>query len=138
MLYQKSLTVPADTPEDKPVEVKITVKHPVIRRLGVHFPPGCHLMVKVAVFYGKYQIFPAKEGDWCSGDNTTVWDEFYFEVPEKETDLTLKGCSPKTDYKHTITFYIIATPREVPVYAAGLGRLIKLFERLLRIFGVRV
>jgi len=63
MLYPKSLTIPANTPSDKPVETTIVIKDPVVTRLGVHFPAGCHALVHVAVFYGRLQIWTAKEGD---------------------------------------------------------------------------
>jgi len=131
MLYQKTLTVPANTPSDAPVETTIVVKDPVIVRLGVFFPPGCAGMVKVAVFYGRLQIWPSKEGEWLRGDGTTIWGEPFFELPEKETTLTLKGCSPNTLYNHDVTFYIIALPRHVALWMIGISRLVAALETFL-------
>jgi len=139
MLYTKSLPIPANTPSDKPKEDTILIKHPVITRLGVHFPSGCVGKVKVAVFYGKLQIWPSKEGEWVSGDDITIWDEPLFELPEKETTITLKGCSPNTSYDHDVTFYIIALPRTIALWMVGLSRLVRLLETFfVKLVGVRV
>jgi len=139
MLYQKTLNVPASTPSDAPVETTIVVKHPVVTRLGVFFPPGCAGMVKVAVFYGKLQIWPSKEGEWVRGDSTTIWGEPFFELPEKETTLTLKGCSPNTLYDHDVTFYIIALPRIVALWMIGISRLVAFLERIFaRLIGIPI
>jgi len=139
MLYQKTLTVPANTPIDAPAETTIVVKHPVVTRLGVHFPPGCMGMVWVAVFYGRLQIWPSKEGEWLRGEAVTTWDEPFIELPEKETTLTLKGYSPNTWYDHDVTFYIIALPRTVALWMMVVARLAQLLEAFLtRVVGLPV
>jgi len=139
VLYQKTLTVPANTPATAPVETTIVVKHPVIIRLGVHFPPGCAGMVRVAVFYGKLQIWPAKEGEWVSGDAVTIWGEPFLELPERETTLTLKGHSPGTSYDHTITFYFIALQRRIALWMVAFSQLVRLLENIFsRLLGIPV
>jgi len=139
MIYQKSLTVPANTPSDAPVETTIVVKHRVITKLGVLFPRGCMGMVRVSVFYGNLQIWPAKEGEWISGEGATIWDEPFLTLPEAETTLRLIGCSPGTTYEHTITFYIIALPRVIALWMIAMSRLARLFETfLVRIVGIPV
>jgi len=139
MLYTKTLAIPANTPSDSPVETTIMVKHPVITRLGVHFPLGCVGMVKGAVFYGVLQIWPSKEGEWLKGDDVTIWDEPFFELPEKETTLILKGCSPNTSYDHNVTFYIIALPRVIALWMVALSSLVKLLETFFtKLVGIRV
>jgi len=136
MLYQKTFNVPASTPSDAPVETTIVVKHPVVTKLGVHFPAGCHALVRVAVFYGKLQIWPHKEGEWLRGDDITIWDEPFFELPEKETTLTLKGWNEDDTYKHTPIFYIIAHERDIALWMIALSRLAKLLEKFLRVVGL--
>jgi len=136
MLYTKTLTVPANTPSDAPVETTIVVKHPVVTKLGVHFPSGCVGMVKVAVFYGKLQIWPSKEGEWVSGDDVTIWDEPFFELPERETTLTLKGYSPGTSYDHDVTFYTIAQERIVALWMKGIAKLVDALTYFLKVVGI--
>jgi len=136
MLYTKTLTIPANTPSVSPVETTVVVKDPVIVRLGVFFPPGCAGMVKVAVFYGKLQIWPSKKGKWVSGNNVTIWDEPFFELPEKETTLTLKGYSPNTSYDHDITFYIIAQERVIALWMKGIAKLVDTLTYFLKVVGI--
>jgi len=136
MLYTKTLTVPKNTPTTTPQETTIVIKDPVVTKLGVHFPPGCAGMVSVAVFYGKLQIWPSKEGNWVHGDNITIWDEPFFELPEKETTLTLKGYSPKTSYDHDITFYIIAHEKVIALWMKGIAKLVDALTYFLKVVGI--
>jgi len=139
VLYQRSLSVPANTSSAAPVETTIVVKHPVVTRLGVRFPRGCAGMVEAAVFYGKLQIWPAKEGEWASGDDVTIWDEPFFELPDRETTLTLKGCSPNTSYEHTLRFYIIALSRAVALWMTAIARFVRLLESIIeRLIGIPI
>jgi len=136
MLYATVLTVPKGTPEDRPVETTITVKHPVLTKIGVYFPPGPAGLVKVAIFYGRLQVWPAKEGEWVAGNATMVWDEPFWELPHKETDLRIVGCSPEAEYDHNIHFYLIAVPRAVGLWMIATARLASLLEALItRIIG---
>jgi len=136
MLYTKTLTVPKNTSTVAPKEATIVVKHPVITKLGVNFPSGCTGMVSVAVFYGKLQIWPSKKGEWVSGDDVTIWDELFFELPEKETTLTLKGYSPNTSYDHDITFYIIAQERVIALWMKGIAKLVDAMTYFLKVAGI--
>jgi len=136
MLYTKTLTVPKNTPTTTPQETTIVIKDLVVTKLGVHFPPGCAGMVSVAVFYGKLQIWPSKEGKWVHGDNITIWDEPFFELPEKETTLTLKGYSPETSYDHDITFYIIAQERVIALWMKGIAKLVDALTYFLKVVGI--
>jgi len=136
LLYTKSLTVPANTPSTSPKEDTIVIKHPVVTRLGVLFPAGCHALVRVAIFYGKLQIWPHKEGEWLQGDDVVIWDEPFFELPEKETTLRLVGWNEDDGYAHTPIFYIVAHERAIALWMATLSRLVSLFEKFLRVVGL--
>jgi len=137
LLYATVLTVPRRTPQDRPVSATITVKHPVLTKIGVYFPPGCAGEVKVAIFYGRLQVWPAKEGVWVAGDALTVWDEPFWELPHKETDLRVVGCSPEADYDHGIHFYLVAMSRAVGLWMLAMARLSSLLEALItRLIGV--
>jgi len=137
MLYQVSLTIPANTPADRPAITTIEIEEPYLQKIGVHFPAGCVGMVKAVIFYGNLQLWPAKEGEWVSGDDITIWDTPYIRLPEKPTKLICKGCSPGTTYDHRITFYFIALPKEYVVWMKALGRLVGAFMRFFRIIGMR-
>jgi len=120
MLYQVSLTIPANTPANKPVQTTIEIVEQVLVRIGVHFPPGCFHLPYVAIFYGRKQIWPSEKGEWVSSDAITIWDEVLIRLPDKPTKLIMKGYNLDDTYEHTITFYFSA----LPYRAAMIGRIL--------------
>jgi len=138
MLYQKTLKIPANTPAEKPYEEAILIKHPVISRLYVFFPAGCMMLAHVAIFYGDMQIWPAKEGEWCAGDNIVIQDEPYLEMPERWTKLRLVGWNEDPTWDLPVTFYIIAQPRIIAMIGLAVARLVQLFEVFLGIFRIKI
>ena len=137
MLYQRTLLIPANTPEATPAEATIVIKYPVISRLKVHVTDGCMGLVKTAVFYGDLQLWPAKEGEWLSGNNIIVEDEPFFEMPEAETQLRIQGISPGTWFDHPIFLYITAIRREDVPPTRELTKIADLFEEFLTVIGAR-
>lgn len=137
MLYQRTLLIPANTLEATPAEATIVIKHPVVSRIKVHVTDGCMGFVKVAVFYGDLQLWPAKEGEWLSGNDIIVEDEPYFEMPEAETKLRLLGVSPTTWFDHPIYLYITAIRREDVPPTREMIRVAELFEEFMTVIGAR-
>jgi len=111
LLYHFDLTVPAGRPAERPIEKRVVVKHPVLHKVGVYFPPGPTMLVYVAIFYGDLQVWPAKEGKWARGEDLYYEDTLNYELPEKETTLTLKGYAPNTGFDHTVYFYLYCVER---------------------------
>jgi len=136
MLYQVRLTVPADTPADKPVEVKVKIEEPYLLYYGVKFPPGPSDMVYIAIYHGISQLFPSREGEWISGDNEIVGDWPIHRLPERPCTLRVKGYSPGTRYQHTVIVRFIAVEAEWVVWMRTIGALFKAFKRLLKLVGV--
>ena len=137
MLYQRTLPVLAGTLITAPAEKTIIIKHPVISRLIAHFPAGCHSLVKVAIFYGNYQLWPAPEGEWLKGDDINIEDEPYFELPERETELRFLGISSDTAKNHSPIFYITAVYLENVSPTRELIKVVDLLEEYLTAIGVR-
>jgi len=109
-IYPVTLTVPADTAEDAPVEVDVQIKERVVTRVDVKFKPGCMDMVHVAVFYGIKQLFPRETGKSVVGDAETVsWLEWW-EAPEVPCTITFKAWSPGTEYQHQLVCRIMTLP----------------------------
>jgi len=136
MLYQVSLTIPANTPTDKPVETSIEIKEQILVRVGTHFPPGCCHLPYVAIYYGRKQIWPAEIGEWISGDSVTIWDDCFIRLPDRPTKLIVKGYNLDIAYKHTITFYFSALPYKVAMIGRILATISEKLGRLLKAIGV--
>ena len=137
MLYQRTLLIPANTPANTPVEATIVIKHPVISKISVHFPWGCADLASVAIFYGDLQLWPAKECEWVKGDDRTITDEPFFEMPEAETTLRLRGYSVDIVNQHSPVFYFVAIQREDVSPTREIVRVADLFEEFLTVIGAR-
>jgi len=132
MLYQVSLSVPAGTSEKEPVEATIEIEEPYLVRIEVKFPPGPTHLVKVAVFYGRLQIFPSKRGEWITGDDEKVVDHPRMYLPHRPTRFRCVACSPQAEYPHTIYFRFEAAEEVVPIWLRRLFRFIDKLEKALR------
>ena len=132
-LYIVDVTVPANTPESKPVEAQIKIEEEVIVKLMVHFPAGCHGYVYTACYYGEEQIFPRPYGSYLHGDGETIAWEEYHELPETPCILTIRAWSPGTSYDHTITWRICALPKKYAFWWMVLDRFISFLARIFRV-----
>jgi len=111
-IYPVELTVPAGTTQDKPAEAEVEIEEYTVIRFDVFFPPGCHGLVNVAVFYGSEQIAPKPAGAALKGDNELLsWPEEWH-CPEKPTKLVFRGWAPNTMYPHTLLCRVITRPIE--------------------------
>jgi len=128
-----AVTVPADTPQEKPVEATFTLAKAILTKFEVHFPPGCVGMVKCALYYGIKQLVPVVEGQFLAGDGETVSLRTQIPLPSHPTTLTFKAWSPGTTYPHTLQVRLESLPEEEALPGRGLARLVNLFRRL---FGV--
>ncbi|MBW2674781.1 MAG: hypothetical protein JRD89_15445 [Deltaproteobacteria bacterium] len=100
----------------------------IIDRLDIKFPAGCHGLVKVRLFRFGSQLVPLSRGEWVTGDGETVPTQLRYELLEEPYALKFVGCSPGTQYEHTVTVRVSVTrPRPDPVQ-----QLVELLHTLLR------
>jgi len=108
--YEVSLTVPANTPEDAPVERALKIEGDVVTLAQVDFPYGCAHLVRAAFFYGIKQLWPSETGTWFRGTGTTKGGKVLWDMPEPKVTLTLRGWSEDDTYDHELIFSIITEP----------------------------
>jgi len=128
-----AVTVPANTPAEKPVEATFTLAKAILTKFEVHFPSGCVGMVKCALYYGIKQLIPVDPTQWLAGDGETVSLRVQIPLPNHPTTLTFKAWSPGTSYSHMLQVRLESLPEEEALPGRGLARLIAMFRRL---FGV--
>lgn len=132
-LYIVEITVPANTPESNPIEVKLEIEEDIIVKVECRFYAGCCGMVKTACFYGQYQLFPRPAGTYLAGDDETIsWSE-YIILPHVPCTLTFKAWSPGTAYDHTIVWRIVALPKVVAMWWIWLEKFINILAKLFRV-----
>ena len=124
MFYRYALLVPADTPENTPVEQEIKLPPGIIHQVIVKFPPGCHQRVYFAVYQGASKIIPlspdrldktmnyptaalraqqrlAMRGYLCGDGEEIAFREHV--VNKHGYHWKMVGFSPDTLYNHIIT-----------------------------------
>jgi len=103
-VYEVSLTVPANTPEDAPVEKTLEVEGAVLDKIHILIPSGHRALARLAILYGIKQIFPYEAGTWLRGDDESISLRLNWRLPEPKTTLTLRGWNEDDTYDHA--FYL--------------------------------
>lgn len=112
MLYEYSLTVPANTPESAPATLETVPQRGIVTAIDIQFPPGPAGMVFVRIKRAHQHVWPLNTEGYVTGDNTTVHWEGEYRIETAPTFLTIEGWSPGTTYDHTIQVRI--TMRNLP------------------------
>jgi len=102
--YTAELTIPANTPEAKPVEKDLTLEGAILDKIHFLIPAGHHALARSAILYGIEQLFPYEKGTWLRGEDESFPVRLNWPLPELKTTITLKGWNKDTAYPHT--FYL--------------------------------
>jgi len=127
MYFCWDITIPANTLEKLPLKQYLRITKGVITGVDVKFPAGCHGMVKARLFRYEQQAIPLTRDEWIRGDDEAVSTETYIDLNAYPYQLKFVGCSPDTDYDHTVTVRI----QVLPTFAAGFAQITNLVQRLL-------
>lgn len=132
MLYEYTLTVPANTAEADAVSQDLKLTKGVIHRVEVDFPIGTRGLVHVKIFRGANQVWPDNpDGDIATDGHPRAWDEHY-EVSDQPTTFTAKGWSTADTYDYDIRIAIGMLPKEV---MSPLSGVVGALKKVLRFLG---
>ena len=106
MLYQKTVTIPANTPENDPVTSEIVLSVGVMKSLRVYFPPGHGGLTHVQVWLQDYQLLPWERGEWAVGDDLSIVDNSQRVIYEKPTIVKIIGWNEDTQYNHNVYVFV--------------------------------
>lgn len=102
MLYQCTLTIPANTLVTAPESDILKLAAGVSTRREVYFPVGCQGTAKVRIFHGGWQIVPWSRDEWLHSNDETVVDESPYPVPLGLNSFTIYAYNEDTVNSHTI------------------------------------
>ena len=102
MLYQRTLTVPANTPETEPVSATLKLCAGVSTRRELVFHDGCHGLVKGRVNHGGWQLMPWSRDEWLAADGETVVDESPYPLDETMNAIVLMAYNEDTVNDHEV------------------------------------
>lgn len=139
MKHFHDITVAVANTATNPVVYTFKVDKGLITWAGVFFPPGCHGVVHVKIFFQAHQILPRNQEAWVRG-NAGWWDgELYF--PVTAAPMVIKVIAYSHDdindcdagFPHLIIIGLELTPwNMIPPWE----RLLLIWERVAKIFGV--
>ena len=130
MLYSRSMTIPANTPEASAIERDIDLSHGVIVKVIFRPRPGHASLLHCRVFHRRHQIFPDNADDDLHGDTFPVeWPEWK-EMFEKPFTLTILAWNDDDTYAHTFDIAFAVLPK----YAALPFALGRAFADILSLF----
>lgn len=133
--FEYEVEVPANTTQDKPKVQDLNIAPGIITKIEIHFPAGCHGLVKVRLLHVWFQILPLSMGEWVAGDDETVEFILHYEIKKEPATLTLVAISPTTVYNHKIRVRITVLPKTIASWKPLYDLISKIARR---IFGIRI
>jgi hypothetical protein len=124
----KSITVPAGTPEDDPVEAEVELGKGVVVHVEVHFPLGVSATVYTECYYGTYRVFPTHGSEPLTGDGETIPMPVFWPLPEEPARLRIRAWSPEAQHDHTIIWRFAVLPDEVAYASLTIAELTKILK----------
>jgi len=110
--YFVKLSIPVNTPEDKPVKKEIEVEGEILAEIAYLIPRGWHGLPSWALYYGIRQIYPEPGSEWVTGDGLYRQMRLNWALPESPCKLTLRGVSPNTRFDHDVYVWLGTKPVE--------------------------
>jgi len=127
--YSYPFTVPANTPENDPYEVRMKVTTGILTRVMVYFPPGCALNVRLRIFYQEWQLAPVNRDGYLAGDGTLyTWSEF-IPIETEPLLLTCRAWNLDTKNSHAVLVGLVILPRHAVMPEERVAQALEEFRR---------
>jgi len=123
MIYEKRITIPANTPQTAPTLERFRVHPGTLEQVEIEFPTGCAGLVHVQILYQDVQTWPSSLDQDFSGNGSYLVFKETLEVVKAPFEFTIRGWNEDDTYSHTPIIRLQITP---------FGK--TFFERMLRMF----
>ena len=111
MLFEASITIPANTPAATPTTVLLPIAYGVINKIMVRPRPGHAALAHCVIRHHEHQIAPSQESMDFAGDTFPIdWEEYY-EVYQPPYELKIQGWNLDDTYPHTFDIFVAVLPR---------------------------
>ncbi len=112
MLFETSITIPANTTKATPTVEMLGIAHGIITKIMVRPRPGHAGLAHCVILHHEHQIAPSTEGMDFAGDSHAIdWEE-YLEVSQPPYELKIKGWNDDDTYAHTFDISFVVLPPE--------------------------
>lgn len=112
MLFETSITIPANTASTDPTVVILKIAHGIITKIMVRPRPGHAALAHCIILHHEHQIAPSTENMDFAGDTFPIdWEEYY-ESYQPPYELKIKGWNEDDTYQHTFDIFVAVLPRK--------------------------
>ena len=123
MIYQATITTPANTPESNKLKTILKVTKGLVYRVEVYIPPGASGLHHITVNDGNFQMIPTSIGESLTGDNILIaFDEVYLKLTEP-FEFQIYTWNDDDTFDHTVIIRVGMVSKEIfmarylPTYA---------------------
>lgn len=131
MLFQASITIPANTDSSVPITETLTIAHGIISKIMVRPRPGHAGLAHLVLLHHEHQIAPSSPDMDLYGDSSPIdWEEYY-ECYQPPYELKLRGWNDDDSYQHTFDVFVAVLPRKAIIATAivdAISNLLSLFS----------
>lgn len=128
MLFEKTITIPANTSKSDPVIETVHIAHGIISKFMVRPHAGHAGLAHCVIRYHGTQIAPSTEGMNLHGDADPIDWEDYYEVYGIPYILRIEGWNDDDTYEHSFDIFIAILPRKAILALAITDTIAKLFN----------
>lgn len=102
MFYEKSVSIPSNTPDTDPVGTPITLVPGMVDHVEIQFWAGARGNVGVRITERDHQVWPTNPGSWFRGeDHVIVFNEQY-KLEDRPYVLVVEGYNNDLNYDHEV------------------------------------
>lgn len=112
MLFETSITIPANTTQASPTTEVLKIAHGIITKFMVRPRPGHSALAHCVIYHGAHPIAPSTENMDLHGDKDAIDWEDYYEFYQPPYQLIIKGWNTSTLYNHTFDIFVAILPRK--------------------------
>jgi len=106
MIFQSTVSTPANTAISIPKETIFKCVKGLIYKVSLYFPPGSRGLTGLQMFDANYQVYPTTVDEWFTGDNVQYnFDDTYFKSAEP-FNFVIKTYNLDNLYAHEIVFQL--------------------------------
>jgi len=81
MIFQKTITTPANTSQANEQKTVFPVLNGLIYQFELQFPPGSFGLTRVRIKDGGHQVWPMENGEYFRGNDSTIkFDDLYLKL----------------------------------------------------------
>ena len=111
MIFQADITIPKNTTQGSPTDVRLQIAKGIITEFKILIPPGHASLAHLVVYHGAHPIAPSVENMDIHGDNMLLAWQDYYEFYQPPYELKLIGWNEDDSYEHTFIVYVVILPR---------------------------